>query len=328
MTSAENDDGRPERDEPSDWVRDLPPEWGRIVIPDDPAALAAEAEAVRRELRARRSRRPGDPRPALGHRRGAGRPRGTDSGRGASSSHPTTGPGQPPGIDSAGPGLASGSPGEGAPERSGGPDRQEDGPWPTDVPGPLRYAPTTAVPRLPLLVLAIAVLATLASFLAAMWPGQSRPSPGQVRETAGRWPLPADPVGRTVPAIDLVDEAGSTVALRSLLPAVILLTEECACPAAVAAAVAAAPPGVTVVAVASAMPTPGPPLTTPPAGGTIPVRSLADPTGGLRRFLRAPARPGEAAALLIDRTGQIIRFLPAVSSAEDYRADLSRLAPA
>lgn len=30
---------------------DLPPEWGTIVVPDDPAALAAEASEVRRELR-------------------------------------------------------------------------------------------------------------------------------------------------------------------------------------------------------------------------------------------------------------------------------------
>ena len=39
---------------------DLPPEWGRVVVPDDASALAAEAEEVRRELGLRvasRSRR-------------------------------------------------------------------------------------------------------------------------------------------------------------------------------------------------------------------------------------------------------------------------------
>jgi hypothetical protein len=38
---------------------DLPPEWGEVVIPDDPAELDEEAEIVRRELRraARRARR-------------------------------------------------------------------------------------------------------------------------------------------------------------------------------------------------------------------------------------------------------------------------------
>ncbi|MBB5870731.1 hypothetical protein F4553_004110 [Allocatelliglobosispora scoriae] len=38
---------------------DLPPEWGEVVIPDDPAELDAEAEIIRRELRRenRRARR-------------------------------------------------------------------------------------------------------------------------------------------------------------------------------------------------------------------------------------------------------------------------------
>lgn len=38
---------------------DLPPEWGEVVIPDDPAELDAEAEIIRRELRreTRRARR-------------------------------------------------------------------------------------------------------------------------------------------------------------------------------------------------------------------------------------------------------------------------------
>jgi hypothetical protein len=30
---------------------DLPPEWGEVVIPDDPAELDAEADIIRRELR-------------------------------------------------------------------------------------------------------------------------------------------------------------------------------------------------------------------------------------------------------------------------------------
>ena len=38
---------------------DLPPEWGEVVIPDDPAELDEEAEVVRKELRraARKARR-------------------------------------------------------------------------------------------------------------------------------------------------------------------------------------------------------------------------------------------------------------------------------
>jgi hypothetical protein len=39
------DDGKPH------GLPDLPPEWGTIVIPDDPAELAHEADALRREMR-------------------------------------------------------------------------------------------------------------------------------------------------------------------------------------------------------------------------------------------------------------------------------------
>ncbi|TDB71295.1 hypothetical protein, partial [Micromonospora sp. KC723] len=38
---------------PSDGLPDLPPHWGRLVIPDDASALAEEAAQLRRELRRR-----------------------------------------------------------------------------------------------------------------------------------------------------------------------------------------------------------------------------------------------------------------------------------
>lgn len=49
----------PEGDNPREeppGLPGLPPEWGRIVIPDDPSALAEEAEQVRWELARRRTR--------------------------------------------------------------------------------------------------------------------------------------------------------------------------------------------------------------------------------------------------------------------------------
>ncbi|MER7168839.1 hypothetical protein ABT336_22575 [Micromonospora sp. NPDC000207] len=42
---------------PTDGLPDLPPEWGRIVVPDDLSALADEATLVRQELRAEARRR-------------------------------------------------------------------------------------------------------------------------------------------------------------------------------------------------------------------------------------------------------------------------------
>ncbi len=41
--------GKPDADDPG--LPDLPPEWGRIVVPDNASGLEAEAEQVRRELR-------------------------------------------------------------------------------------------------------------------------------------------------------------------------------------------------------------------------------------------------------------------------------------
>jgi hypothetical protein len=68
------DDGGPHRDD----LPDFPAEWGTVVIPDDPAELAEEADALRRELRrtARRRRSRG----ALVRR--LGRPPGEPAGVG------------------------------------------------------------------------------------------------------------------------------------------------------------------------------------------------------------------------------------------------------
>src|SRR5262245_27143844 len=98
-----------------DGVPDLPPEWGVIVIPDDPAELAEEAACVRRELRreARRDR---------WRRRLHLPPRGSTD-------------------DSAAVGI-------------------------------------------PLLIMTIAVLATLTSLFAVAWPGSSRPVPKIGAETS------------------------------------------------------------------------------------------------------------------------------------------------
>ncbi|GAB3149199.1 hypothetical protein GCM10027290_35020 [Micromonospora sonneratiae] len=56
MGTAGNGDGRPDGGGPPEGLPGLPPEWGSIVIPDDPAELADEAAQLRAELR-RRNRR-------------------------------------------------------------------------------------------------------------------------------------------------------------------------------------------------------------------------------------------------------------------------------
>ncbi|WP_433355085.1 hypothetical protein ACQPYV_32140 [Micromonospora saelicesensis] len=219
---------------PADGLPGLPPEWGRVVVPDDASALAAEAAEIRRELR-RASGLPGGYR-ALG---------------------------------------------------------------------------------LPLVVLLVAVLTTLAGLLAVTWPRANR---GADRPTPAPYSPPATLVGRALPALDLVDADDAPVPLRGLLPAMIILLDGCPCPDRVTDALAAAPAGVSVVTVTEGR--------TAPARPTIErqARALADPAGGLRSFLSLPARPGAATALLVDRAGTVTRVLPDLGTVESYRSDLSALA--
>ncbi|MEU8425432.1 hypothetical protein AB0C15_31620 [Micromonospora sp. NPDC048835] len=216
---------------PADGLPGLPPEWGRVVVPDDASALAAEAAQIRRELR-----RAGGDRRALG---------------------------------------------------------------------------------LPLLVLLVAVLTTLAGLVVVTWPRANRSTD---RPTPAPHTPPATLTGRALPALDLVGADDAPVPLRGLLPAMIILLDGCPCPDRVTDALAAAPAGVAVVTVTGGR--------TVPTGPTTqrPVHALADPAGGLRSFLGQPARPGTATALLVDRAGTVTRVFPDLGTVESYRHDLSALA--
>ncbi|MBL6278647.1 hypothetical protein JMF97_21030 [Micromonospora fiedleri] len=224
--------GKADADGPG--LPDLPPEWGRVVVPDDASALAAEAEQVRRELR-------------------------------------------------------------------------------TQVVSRSRW---WRPPTVPVLVLLVAVIATVAGLVTVTWPRAGRGTPEPT--TAGPEPTPAQFNGRALPALDLVDAEQSPVPLRGLLPAVVLLVDGCACPHRVTEAAAAAPVGVTVVTVAGQSPRAA------PAGSNA--HALGDPAGGLRAFLHLPARPDTATALLADRTGRIVLVVPEVGSIADYQRELAALA--
>jgi hypothetical protein len=232
--------------DPFDGLPDLPPEWGVVVIPDDPGELAAEAAEVRRELR-------------------------RDARRGAWGQ--IFGLSVPPGGDAGLPSL-----------------------------------------RLPILIMTLAVLAAMISMFALGWQREVV-APGSTAEpqrTAATTPEP-----RTLPALDLVDGGGGTVSLRSLVPSVILLTDGCDCGALIEATIAAAPPTVIVVTVAR--------TSSPPAAAATGVRSLGDPTGELRQTLEL-TEDERPVALLVDRTGEIVRALPGVNTVEEYRAGLASLA--
>lgn len=230
---------------------EIPAEWGPVVIPDDPAALAAESAQVRIELRDQ-----------LRRRRWQRRLR-----------------------------------------------------W---LAGPNRAGQRFA--RLPLVLLCVAVLATLTSFLTFGYAGAPRGSGAARTEPAGTDPAGTRSPPRTVPALDLLDAQGQAVSLRALLPSAILLTDGCACTDLIGATVAATPPGVSVLVVDKQVP-PG------PASGRVHVRGLADPTGELTALLGGRPGLGRAGALLVARDATVARALTATVSIADYREDL-RLLPA
>jgi hypothetical protein len=224
-------------------VPGLPPEWGPIFVPDDPAELAEEAAQVRRELRRevrQRSRR------RL--------------------------------------------------------------PWPFG-----HRSPGSAV-ELAMVLIGIAILATLTSLFALTWPQTPRFTPS-TNEAARTVPPPAP---RAVPALDLLDASGTAAPLRGLLPAVILMVEDCACADLITATDVAAPPEINVLVVAATPP--------PLSEGVSPrVRALGDPAGGLRSLAPTPLR-GTAAVLLVARNADIVHTVPAASSIAPYQTDLAELA--
>jgi hypothetical protein len=237
-----------------DPVPDLPPEWGVIVIPDDPAELAEEAASVRRQLRreARSDR----------WRRRLHLPR-----RGSTDDNAAVG--------------------------------------------------------IPLLIMTIAVLATLTSLFAVAWPG-SRPVPKIGTETSAGQTVQT-PAVPAAPAVDvpLTDLAGGTARLRDTLPAVVVLVDGCQCHDLLAAVAAAADPSVTVVAVAGA-----PALNDLP-GQALPsrVRLLFYHGSDLGAAMSVANRtPGRAAVLLFAADGALVKAIPAANSVDDFRADLARLA--
>jgi hypothetical protein len=176
--------------------------------------------------------------------------------------------------------------------------------------------------RVPVLIVSLAVMVTVASLFASTWPGPSR-SPATQR-TANT----TDDRGDTLPALELIGPDGQTVALRRQLPAVVLLTDGCDCARLIADMTTAVRPDIVLVTVTSgAPPSSG---TTPPTGAAPQaqgktVRTLRDPTGTLRTHLRLGSPDGTAAALLVNRGGEIVRSELHIRSVDAVKPDLARL---
>jgi hypothetical protein len=175
--------------------------------------------------------------------------------------------------------------------------------------------------RAPVLIISMAVLVTVASLFASAWPGPPRQPVTQ--RTANVTEKPVD----TLPALDLFRADGQPVPILNELPAVILLIDGCACGALVADTIDAVPREIAVVTVtttrASAAGTP-PTGAAPQAEGKK-VRALHDPAGNVRRQLKLGQPDGTAAALLVSRSGSIVRTVSRIASVEEIRPDLARL---
>jgi hypothetical protein len=175
--------------------------------------------------------------------------------------------------------------------------------------------------RAPVLIISMAVLVTIASLFASAWPGPTRPPATQRTANA------TDERSDTLPGLELMSSDERPVALRAQLPAVVLLTDGCECDQLVADTIAAVRADIAVVTVSAEPPSAG---TTPPTGATPQaqgkiVRVLLDPTDTLRSHLKLGKPDGTAAALLVDRGGEIVRTFRRTASVETLRQDLARL---
>jgi hypothetical protein len=173
---------------------------------------------------------------------------------------------------------------------------------------------------LPLLIMSIAIVATLTSLFALVWPNHP------ARRATSSEPSTATSAA-TLADVTLFDADAKPVRLRDSLPAVILLVDGCDCGSLISATASAAPAAVTVVAVAHGVPALPARSADPAASGapTARVRALADPAGVLLKTFRSGASAaGQAVALLVKRGGGILGA-PTITSVDQIRADLAEL---
>ncbi|WP_432833992.1 hypothetical protein [Dactylosporangium sp. CA-092794] len=168
----------------------------------------------------------------------------------------------------------------------------------------------------PLLIMSIAVIATLVSLFAVAWPGNHPKTTPHVGSASPPAPI-------SLAGVSLQGADGAQVALKDLAPAVILLVEGCSCEKLIgstADAVADSKGEAKVLVVATRPPT-------LPSGlnEKVTVRALADPNNAVRATV--PALTGEhtSSAVLVGRSGVMVRVVKSVTTPDAFRDDLSKL---
>lgn len=165
----------------------------------------------------------------------------------------------------------------------------------------------------PMIIMAVAILTTLVSLFVVTWD----------RTPQGGIPVSSAPASTTTAFSDLVflDSAGHPVRIGTLLPAVVVLTDDCSsCTPLLAALVAAMPRPVHTVAVGRYAPQ----LPTAAAAGGA--YSLADPND-LIRSRYAPNAPtgGKPNVLISDKQGTVVHVIPGASSVDEVVAAVKAL---
>lgn len=174
----------------------------------------------------------------------------------------------------------------------------------------------------PITIMMVAVITTLISLFVVTW--DRRPAdPLPVTGLGGSANLTASAaLPQRLADVTLKDAAGTSVALGTLFPAVIMLVDDCACVDLVLRTAELAPGTVTVVVIGSDVPI--------LAGAPNRVRALADPDGLLARritpsMLESPGRPP---VLFVTASGQVAMTLPGAESIEEIATGLNMLAKA
>lgn len=170
----------------------------------------------------------------------------------------------------------------------------------------------------PLLIMSIAVIATLVSLFAVAWPRRSPNSTPQLAPTV-------QAVAVSLAGLSLFDPQGAPVPVRELTPAVILLVEGCSCEQlitdTVAAVAASKAPSALVLVVAVRAPT-------LPSGlnDKVKVLAFADPNSSIRAAVPFLAPSRTTAAILVAGGGTVIRAVSSVTTAIAFDSELGNLA--
>lgn len=177
--------------------------------------------------------------------------------------------------------------------------------------GTARLRDTSAL-GLPLLIMTVAIVATLTSLFALAWPGPGPHGVAQRASAAASTPM--------IPDLTLVTAEGTPLHVRNSLPAVLLLADDCTCADLEVATARQVPAGVTVLAVAHTAP-----VLPSAAPGGLRLRAVADPHGQLRATYGGSASAAGVVALLVKGSGEVIKRVTGVRQVSDFAADLPQL---